>query len=288
MKVSEILVEAATPPANPSFGEMQKHIYAFLLSKVKTDSGTKADIKTGFENDWFWTSHFDELHRVIGKYDPNHRSADFGYIYDNLALAIDDIVSKIDDKYNDPWNFEPGFKKPSITWPFEHGDISNKDMEALCKIIAPKAIFDFDVAKKEQQKLRNKQKAETRKSITQEHIDTAVELVKKYSKQGWEYMYKLMAREAKSKNAYWSWQDIIPTREAFANLSDAEALKKYCYEDMKAMKGMSREETILEMEYYNLDLILKAGDKKKNQEAMNVLKHAYGDKVIAKKIVAKL
>lgn len=175
MKVLEILTEAI------SFGTMQKKIYEYVFSKMKTDKDTLAAIKDEAENDRFWTSSFDEVLHAI------ERDYSIDSLIDALCQAIIDVKEKIEDHYGNAMNHAPGYKKPKITFSNleDFDSIPEKDLNKLVSELAPGVL---EKAQKERADREAKAKAAKKaeiKSITKERLEEVAAYVKKWSAAGW-------------------------------------------------------------------------------------------------------
>lgn len=169
---------------------MQKKIYAYVLSKIKTDSETLSAIKDLMAgSDQFWTSLFDEV--------PYNKDATIDQLIDGLCGAIIGVKDRIEEYFDDSMNHEPGYKKPKITFTDleDYDSIPGKDLEKLVDEINPGVLA---AAKKEAAERDAKVKAAKAaeiKSITKERLEEVAAYVKKWSAAGWKDFAKVLKTE---------------------------------------------------------------------------------------------
>lgn len=135
------LKEEESTPKVPSFGEMQKKIYAVALPYFMKAQSTKdlGDLSLGTlkyeaENDRFWTSSFDGAHRAIEKFADGRNDLDD--VADYVGDAFDEVIAKIFDHYSNQWNHAPGTKLPQLKEP---NPIDGTDLDNLIYSLIPGA-----------------------------------------------------------------------------------------------------------------------------------------------------
>lgn len=185
MKLNEILKESY------SFGEMQKHVYDFVIAKMKLKGSLKDHaLELAKSTDDFWVNEFDDVHNSISK---EHER---GEVFDMLANAIQAVSSSIVDYYGDEMNHPPGYKPHNLT---EIDDVSDKELSKLVKLIAPE--YTAKIEKIEHEKVIAKKEASAKaKEHAKENFDSVVKFVKKYDKTGWETALHHVKQMLKSRN----------------------------------------------------------------------------------------
>lgn len=145
----------------PSYGDMQKRIYAvalpyFLKAQSNVGDLSLETLKSEAYNDRFWTSSFDGAHRSLERLADDR--GDLDDAVDAVGEAFDEVVSKVFDYYSDHWNFGPGTKLPKLKEPLE------ADADVIAKL-----IFDMVPGSKERADAEN----EHRGTVNAMHKDFA-------------------------------------------------------------------------------------------------------------------
>ena len=213
--LSKILNGYAPKPITESvdFSKMQAAVYAYVLKKMKD---VPSDAKFESENDTFWVSEFDDVHKDLEN--DNITSA-----LDSLYQAVVAVSVAICDWYSDAMNFPPGYKpvKLKAIHPLD------QDLMKIINDLDPK-MAEREIAWQKERTEKNKAvKAEKRKAAADKLSEIAA-VLKKHESVGWDKFLKDIKRAThQTVHRFFEFMPEGTTEEEFFSLKTTNQLKDF-------------------------------------------------------------